>query len=139
MANLLDEIAARLIQQSVGVQGSTADWCVHKGHEPEAPDAVFTLFETGGLPNQPHDGNLLDLPTFQVRVRGGQTSTGYPAARAKIAAARTALEGMSASTYGVSHRYYCQVTANSEPISLGHDESHRPRLVMNFTALRSRN
>lgn len=132
---LLDEIAARLISQSVGVTGSTASWSVYKGHEPELPDAVITLFETGGFANQPHEGDVLDLPTFQIRVRGGQTSTGYPAARAKLAAARTAVEAMTGTFSG---RYYCQVTADSEPISLGQDESHRPRMVMNFTALRSR-
>jgi hypothetical protein len=131
---LLDEIAARLISQAVGVQGSTASWTVWKGHEPESPDAVITLFETGGLPNQPHEGDLLDLPSFQVRVRG--SSTGYATARTKLAVARTALEGMTGT---FSNRYYCQVVAQSEPISLGHDESHRPRLTMNFVAHRSRN
>jgi len=136
MANLLDEIAARLIGQAVGVTGTTASWVVYKGWEPETPDQVFSLFETGGLANQSHDGDLLDVPTFQIRVRGASTSTGYPAARTKIAAARTALEGMTAGTF--SGRYYCSVVANSEPLSLGHDASHRPRLVVNFTALRSR-
>lgn len=136
---LLEEVAARLISQGVGVVGTTAPWVVFKGWEPETPDQVLTLYETGGLPNQPRDDALtgaLDQPSFQLRIRGGQTSTGYPAARTKLAAARTALEGMSPGTF--SGRYYCQVTANSEPISLGHDESHRPRLVLNFTALRSR-
>lgn len=131
---LLDEIAARLIGQSVGVQGSTASWSVYKGYEPPSPAAVITLFETGGLPNQAHEGNLLDLPTFQVRVRG--TTGGYAAARTKIGDARVALEGMTGT---FSNRYYCQVTAQSEPMSLGEDQSHRPVLVMNFTALRSRN
>lgn len=134
MGNLLDEVGARLINQNVGVAGTTASWSVFKGYEPATPAQVITLFETGGFPNQPHEGNLLDLPTFQVRVRG--STYGYAAARAKLAAARTALEGMTAGTF--SGRYYCQVTAQSEPISLGQDESHRPRLVMNFTALRSR-
>jgi hypothetical protein len=131
---LLDEVAARLISQSVGVSGTTAAWTVFKGYEPALPDKVITVFETGGLPNQGHEGNVLDLPTFQVRVRGD--AFGYSTARTKIAAARTALEGMTAGTF--SGRYYCQVTANSEPISLGQDASHRPELVMNFTALRSR-
>lgn len=131
---LLDEVAARLISQSVGVTGTTASWAVYKGHEPELPDKVISIFETGGLPNQPHEGEMLDLPTFQVRVRGD--SYGYSTARSKLGAARTALEGMTAGTF--SGRYYCQVTANGEPISLGQDGSHRPIVVMNFTALRSR-
>lgn len=134
---LLDEIAARLVSQSVGVQGSTASWTVYKGREPPTPDQVITVFETGGLPNQGRD-DTLDFPTFQVRVRGiGTTSTGYPAARTKLAAARVALESMNAATF--SGRYYCTVTAHGEVISLGADESNRPRLVMNFTAMRSAN
>jgi len=134
---LLEEIAARLISQGVGIQGSTASWSVFKGWEPEIPDQCISIYETGGNPNQPHDGDLLDVPTFQLRVRGANTSTGYPAARTKIAAARTAIEGMTAGLF--SNRYYCQVTANHEALSLGHDATHRPRLVINFTALRSRN
>jgi len=133
---LLEEIAARLINQGVGVQGSSASWSVFKGWEPEIPDQCISIFETGGLPNQPHEGDLLDRPTFQIRIRGANTSTGYPTVRAKIAAARTALEAM---TGNFSNRYYCQVVAQSEPLSLGHDATHRPRLVINFTALRSRN
>ena len=138
---LLDEMARQLIAQAVGVAGTTASWSVFKGWEPETPDQSISIFETGGRENQPHDDSLygmLDFPTFQVRVRGaGQDfSTGYPAARAKIAAARTALERLSPGT--VLGRYYCQVTANGEPISLGHDASHRPRFTLNFTALRSR-
>ena len=47
---------------------------------------------------------------------------GYSTGRAKLAAARTALEGMTAASF--SGRYYCQVVAHSEPISLGQDETH---------------
>ena len=132
---LLDEIATRLIGQGVGVVGTTASWSVFKGREQPKPDQCITLFETGGNANQPHEGNMLDAPTFQVRIRGGTTTTGYPAARTKMAAARTALEGMTGTFSG---RYYCQVVANSEPNSLGADDNNRPLLVMNFTALRSR-
>lgn len=130
---LLDEVAARLITQSVGVAGSTASWSVYKGYEPPTPAAVITLFETPGLPNQAHEGEVLDLPAVQVRVRG--TTGGYATARAKIAAARVALESMTGTFSG---RYYCQVVAQQEPFSLGQDESHRPILVCNFTAWRSR-
>ena len=132
---LLDEVAARLISQAVGVQGTTASWSVFKGYEPPTPAQAITLFETGGFPNQPHEGQMLDVPTFQVRVRGANTSTGYPAARTKIAAARTALEAMTGTFSG---RYYCQVVAQNEPISLGQDATNRPILVQNFTAHRSR-
>ena len=132
---LLDEIAARLITQGVGVTGTEASWVVFKGREQPKPDQTITLLETGGNPNQPHEGEMLDFPTFQVRVRGATSTTGYPAARTKLAAARTALEGMTGTFSG---RYYCQVTANGEALILGYDENNRPIVVMYFTALRSR-
>jgi len=98
-----------------------------------APDRAIGVFETGGFPNDPHESALIDRPTFQVRVRGPKG--GYSTARAKIAAARTALE-IGNST--LSGRRYVHIVAQGEPVSLGMDENQRPELVLNFTALRSR-
>ena len=74
---LLDEMARQLIAQAVGVQGTTAAWSVFKGWEPETPDQTITLYETGGLPNQPRDDTFtgaLDFPSFQrsEERRGGK-------------------------------------------------------------------
>lgn len=129
---LLDEIAARLIAQSVGVSGSTANWAVKKGWWSPSPDRAIAVFETGGKPNDQGQG-LIDRPTFQVRVRGPKG--GASTARTKMAAVRTALEG---GPLTLSSRYYVQITADTEPISLGSDTNQRPEYVMNFTALRSR-
>lgn len=130
---LLDEVSARLIAQSVGVAGSTANWVVKKGWMPPAPDRAIGIFETGGLANDGHESALIDRPTFQVRVRGPKG--GYSTARTKIAAARTALE-IGNSTLG--GRRYVHIVAQSEPSFMGYDENQRPELVLNFTALRSR-
>ena len=129
---LLDEMSTRLIAQSVGVTGSTANWVVKKAWMPPSPDRAIGIFETGGQPNDRGQG-LIDRPTFQVRVRGPKG--GYSTARAKIAAARTALETGPLTLQG---RYYVQIAANGEPIFLGYDENSRPEIVMNFTAHRSR-
>lgn len=130
---LLDEISARLIAQGVGVAGSTADWVVKKNWMAPAPHRAIGLFETGGFPNDGNESALIDRPTFQVRVRGPKG--GASTARAKIAAARTALE-IGNST--LSGRRYVHIVAQSEPTFLGMDENQRPEYVMNFTALRSR-
>jgi len=130
---LLDEIAARLIAQSVGVAGSTANWVVKKGWMPPAPDRAIGIFETGGFPNDGHESALIDRPTFQVRVRAPKG--GYSTARTKMGAARTALE-IGNST--LSGRRYVHIVAQGEPVSLGCDENARPELVLNFVALRSR-
>lgn len=98
-----------------------------------APDRAIGIFETGGFANDGHESALIDRPTFQVRVRGPQG--GYSTARAKIAAARTALEVGNTTLSG---RRYVHIVAQSEPASLGSDENGRPELVINFTALRSR-
>ena len=131
---LLDEIGTYLTGQGVATTGSTSNWRIGKGFEPDRPDKCITLFETGGEPNEGHRDTPIDRPTFQVRVRAD--NYGYSTARAKIGAARTALELIGAST--LSGRRYVYVTAMGEPVSLGVDEKQRPRLVMNFRAMRSR-
>ena len=130
---LLDEISARLIAQGVGVAGSTANWVVKKGWMAPAPDRAIGIFETGGFPNDGHESALIDRPTFQIRVRAPKG--GYSTARAKIAAARTALEVGNTTLSG---RRYVHIVAQSEPSFLGYDDNQRPELILNFTALRSR-
>lgn len=129
---LLDEMSTRLIGQSVGVTGSTANWVVKKGWMPPAPDRAIGIFETGGRPNDPGQG-LVDRPTFQVRIRGPKG--GYSTMRSKVAAARVALE---TGPLTLQNRYYVQIVADSEPVFLGYDANQRPEMVQNYTAWRSR-
>lgn len=131
---LLDEIAAKLIADAVGVVGSTANWVVKKGRLFPSPDRQIVLTETGGLPNEGHKDNPLDRPTFQVRVRGPKG--GYSTARTKMEAVRTSLH--SVFNTSLSGRYYTHILAQSEPMGLPEDENGRPALVLNFLALRSR-
>lgn len=136
---LLDDVAACLSAASVaGVSGSTVatatGWTLFKATLPPAPDKVVAVFETGGRANENMESGLLDRPTFQVRVRAGVNA--YDTARTKIAAVRTALEGVL--NESVNSRYYAGMLADSEPIPLPVDANNRPALVMNFTAWRSR-
>lgn len=136
---LLDDVAVRLVSQSVaGLSGTTTatatGWTLFKAVLPPAPDKVVAVFETGGRANENNEGGLLDRPTFQVRVRG--TANAYEVARTKIAAVRTALEGVL--NESVNSRYYAGMLADAEPFPLPVDANNRPSLVMNFTAWRSR-
>src|SRR5512143_1312249 len=131
---ILDELATYLVSQGVGSTSQTASWAVFKGFEPETPDKCISLFETGGDPNEQHEATPIDRPTFQVRIRSDDY--GYSTGRAKIAAARTALELVGNTS--LSGRRYVHVVAMREPISLGLDENQRPRWVQNFRAIRSR-
>lgn len=131
---LLDEVATYLIAQGVGSSGSTANWTVNKGFLPASPDKAIGVFETGGFRNDGHTDATVDRPTFQLLVRGD--AFGYSTARTKLTAARTALEGIGNENMG--GRRYVHVQAQHEALSLGQDENSRPKLVMNFTALRSR-
>ena len=132
---ILDELATYLQSQGVASTSQTANWAVFKGYEPSSgPHKCLTLFETGGDQNEQHISTPIDRPTFQVRVRSDDF--GYSTGRAKMSAARTALELIGNST--LSGRRFVHVVAMSEPISLGVDENSRPRWVMNFRAIRSR-
>lgn len=46
------------------------DWHVYIGKQPTAPDRCITIYDSGGKPNNPRW--LLDFPSIQIRVRGGQ-------------------------------------------------------------------
>lgn len=129
---LLDEVATYLIAQGVGSSGST--WGIYKGFLPPSPDKVIGLFETGGFPNDGRGDSSVDRPTFQVMVRGD--AFGYSTARSKIGGARVSLETVGNSNMG--GRRYLHCVAQQEALFIGPDENSRPRLVMNFTALRSR-
>lgn len=131
---ILDELATYLQGQGVASTSQSASWAVFKGFEPDTPDKCISLFETGGNPNEQNVNTPVDRPTFQLRVRADDY--GYSTGRAKIAAARTALELIGNST--LSTRRYVHVVAMSEPVSLGLDENQRPRWVQNYSAIRSR-
>jgi len=131
---ILDELATYLQGQGVASTSQSAAWALFKGYEPSTPDKCISLFETGGDPNEQNVNTPIDRPTFQLRVRADDY--GYSTGRAKIAAARTALELIGNST--LSSRRYIHVVAMSEPVSLGLDENQRPRWVQNYRAIRSR-
>lgn len=138
---LLGEIANYLVSQGVAVAGSTASWSLGLGYEPASPDAVITVTETGGFPQQEMSTQPLERPTFQVRVRGPINlagSSAYSQARSKLNQIMTTLEGFGNKKIGTVPWYYLHIRRQGEPLSLGFDNTNRPTVAVNFAAIRSR-
>lgn len=77
-----------LVAAGLGVVGGNNPWSIYLGSEPNSPDDVVTLYDTGGDP--PNPKFLLDEPRFQVRVRGNS----YKAAYDRATAIKDALLGL---------------------------------------------
>ncbi len=138
---LLPEIGNYLVAQGVAVAGSTAKWSLGLGYEPATPDGVITIVETGGFPQQELSTQPLERPTFQVRVRGPINlagSSAYMQARKKLNDVMTTLETVMNKTIGNPAWRYVHIRRQGEPLSLGFDNTNRPSVAVNFSAIRSR-
>jgi hypothetical protein len=100
--------------------------------EPASPDAVVTVYDTGGFPPDPNAGIGLQYPTVQVRVRG--VKGGYTAASVKARAVHDALHGVTEASWNGSR--YLWVFGQQDPMFLGYDESDRPLFAQNFRLAR---
>ena len=95
--------------------------------EPDSPDAVVTVFDTGGgEPSSGTENN--EFPTIQVRVRG--TVMDYETAYELIDSIKNTLHNLASQT--INSTKYIGVWASSDIIPLGYDASDRPILVLNF-------
>lgn len=95
--------------------------------EPSEPDAVVSVFDTGGgEPSSGTENN--EFPTIQVRVRGAKMD--YETAYALIDSIKTVLHNLASQT--INSTKYIGVWASSDIIPLGYDASDRPILTINF-------
>lgn len=63
------------------VFGGLLDWAIYIGKQPGKPDRSVTIYDaTGGAPNPRW---LLDYPSVQFRIRGGQNDYAATAQKAK--------------------------------------------------------
>ena len=126
----LDEIAARLVAQGVGVIGSS----IFLGSRAAIQDGdgpYISLTETGGSsPTFVHNtaGSKTQRPTAQVAVR----AKSYLIARTKAKDAYVALNGVWNTT--ISGVFYQKITARQEPTDIGLDDKTRPMVVFNIEA-----
>lgn len=121
----LDEIAARLVGQSVGVLGSSI--FLGSGAIIPAGDGPYmTIIETGGsAPTRIHNiaGASTQRPTAQIAVR----AKSYSVARAMAKAAYAALDGVWNTT--LSGTFYQSITARQEPTDIGLEEGTSRRML----------
>jgi hypothetical protein len=121
----LDEIAARLVSQGVGVLGSNII-LGSRGKIPDGDGPYLSLTETGGsgptrIQNQA--GANTQRPTAQVAVR----AKSYVVARTMAKAAYLALDGVFNTT--LSGVLYHSITARQEPTDVGLDAKERPLIT----------
>ncbi len=125
----LDEIAAYLVAQGVGVLGSSII-LGSRGVIPTGDGPYLSLTETGGMrPTRIHNKTAANTrrPSAQILVR----AKSYRTARTMIEAAFTALDGVYETT--LSGVRYHSITADQEPNDIGLDEKERPMIVFNIT------
>lgn len=126
----LDELANRLVAQSVGVKGSN----IFLGSGAEIPTGdgpYLSLTETGGsAPTRIHNAASAHTqrPTAQIVVRAKSYSTALAMARA----AYNALDGIFNTM--LSGTFYQKITARQEPTDIGLDDPGRRMLAFNIEA-----
>jgi len=126
----LDDIAARLAAQGVGVVGSTII-LGSKGTVPQGDGPFISLTETGGsAPTRIQNKGSANTqrPSAQVLVR----AKSYQVARAKSKAAYDALDGIFNTV--LSGTLYHSITVRQEPTDIGLDAETRPMIVFNIGA-----
>lgn len=129
----LDDIAARLVAQGVGVLSSN----IFYGSRADIPGGngpYITLIETGGSgPTRIHNdpGAHTQRPTAQVGVR----AMSYSVARAKSREAYLALDGIYNTILGTT--FYQSIVARQEPADIGLDSLKRVMIVFNVECEKS--
>lgn len=63
------------------VFSGSGDWAVYIGKQPQSPDRCITIYDASGGPPNPRW--LLDYPSVQIRIRGGQNDYLVAANKAK--------------------------------------------------------
>ncbi len=126
--SLLDDLAAKLVADAVGVLGATL-FLSSRAVIPSGDGPFISLNETGGMaPTRVQNKASANTqrPTVQVLVRAAT----YPVARAKALAAYQSLDGIFNAT--LSGTFYHKVTARQEPTDMGFDATgNRVQVVFN--------
>ena len=124
----LDEIAAQLVAQSVGVLGTNI-FLGSRAKIPSDDGPYLSLRETGGsAPTRIHNKATANTqrPTAQIAVRAKK----YNIARAMAAAAYLALDGIYNTT--LSGTFYQSIVARQEPEDIGLDSLERVLITFNI-------
>jgi hypothetical protein len=125
-------------EQVTGAHGGAEDWSAHVSREPENPDDVVTLYDTGGLEPLSLDGPDMGQPQVQVRVRAREYEAGYSlqkAIRAALVQPDAALGGAAIErTIGESR--YVTISPIGDILAIGRDEADRHIFTANYQVIR---
>jgi len=119
-----------LVSAGVGTFAASSGWGIYIGFEPDSPDTVVTLYDTGSF-EEPNPAYLLDFPTMQIRIRGAKND--YPGAFSKANAVKEALLGLPAQT--INGTRYDGVWMISDVSYIG-VEKERPIFTTNWRIAR---
>lgn len=122
-------IADILVAATVGASGGTNDWAIYKSMQPDNPDAVVTVYDSGG--QSPNPRWKLDYPSVQILVRGKEN--GYDALYAKAVAIQTALLGYPSATIGADR--LVMVNQVGGITLIGYDKKRRPEISLNYALI----
>ncbi|MCP4475384.1 MAG: hypothetical protein GY821_12630 [Gammaproteobacteria bacterium] len=102
------------------------------GREPDTPDEVVTVFDTGG--GELSSGTEKnEFPTVQVRVRGVRI-IGYADAYSTTEDIKNTLHKLATT---INSTVYQGIWASSDIIFLGHDDNDRAVFTINFRIQRT--
>lgn len=111
--------------------GQSVDWSLWIGKQPASPDRSITIYSSGGL--APNPRWLLDYPSVQFRIRGGQND--YDVAENKARDVRRRLLGRESydAFDGLGDRIV-MITAIGDVAFMGwgRDDKVRPEFVFNL-------
>jgi len=111
-----------LVADGIGTFGT--DLFVSK--QPSTPDAVVTVYDTGGF--APEGMTADHYPTVQMLIRGDQNS--YRTTYTKAESVRDSLHRLHDETWNSTK--YIAIWAMSDIIFVGYDENERPEFSINF-------
>jgi len=125
-----EDIKDILVGAGIGTFAGTSGWGIYISREPETPDTVVTIYDTGGDPPSPKF--LLDFPTVQVRIRGARQD--YKNAFVKAQSVKDALLGVGQTT--VNGTLYVGITQIGDINFIAYDDSERPIFTTNWQIIR---
>ena len=136
-------IASELIKDTLVADGyvfntTAGDWRLYIGKQPTSPDRVITIYDAPGL--APNPKWLLDYPSVQIRIRGGQND--YVVASRKAVEVRNRLLGRESYNAYVANPApdngkdrVVAINAIGDISSVGWDDSQRPEFVFNLAMI----
>ena len=107
--------------------GGTDNWALYIGKQPENPDRVITIYDSGGLAPDPK-WTLL-YPSVQLRIRGDQQ--GYKDTALEARKLRHYLIGVPSYTASNTDRIV-SITGIGDIAHTGWDDKNRPDFVFNL-------